>query len=93
MTLLSHPEKKLSELLGMYGDLKLVLKIGPRRMEIFSRVMRKYKTGGLYFYGIQFLEIEPENFRFLFDYVYGRPFSDDDDRFWEGGTEPPELDF
>jgi PilZ domain len=91
--LFTHPEKKLSEMLGMYGDLKLILKIGPRKLEMFSRVMRKYKIKGIYFYGIQFLEIVPEDFRFLFDYVYGRPFSDDDDRLWEGGAEPPELKF
>ena len=89
--LFTHPEKKLSETLGMYGDLKLIIKIGPRKMEMFSRVMRKYKIKDTYFYGIQFLEIEPEDFRFLFDFVYGRPFSDDDDRLWEGGAEPPEL--
>ncbi len=91
--LFTHPEKKLSEMLGMYGDLKLELKIGPRKISMFSRVMRKYKIKDIYFYGIQFLEIVPEDFRFLFDYVYGRPFSDDDDRFWEGGAEPPELNF
>ncbi len=89
----THPEKKLSEILGMYGDLKLSLKIGPRKMDMSSRVMRKYKSKDIYFYGLQFLEIEPEDFRFLFDYVYGRPFSDDDDKFWEGGAEPPELNF
>lgn len=91
--LFTHPEKKLSEILGLYGDLKLVLKIGPRKMEMSSRIMRKYKTKDIYFYGLQFLEIEPEDFRFLFDYVYGRPFSDDDDRLWEGGAEPPQLNF
>jgi len=91
--LFTHPEKKLSEILGMYGDLKLILKIGPRKIELVSRVMRKYKIKDVYFYGIQFLEVVPEDFRFLFDYVYGRPFSDEDDRFWEGGAEPPELKF
>ena len=91
--LFTHPEKKLSEMLGMYGDLKLILKIGPRKIEMSSRVMRKYKIKDVFFYGIQFLEIIPEDFRFLFDYVYGRPFSNDDDRYWEGGAEPPELKF
>jgi len=91
--LFTHPEKKLSEMLGMYGDLKLILKIGPRKLEMFSRVMRKYKNKNIYYYGIQFLEVAPEDFRFLFDFVYGRPFSDDDDRLWEGGAEPPELNF
>ncbi len=91
--LFTHPEKKLSEMLGMYGDLKLVLKIGSRKLEMLSRVMRKYKVKDIYFYGIQFLEVSPEDFRFLFEHVYGRPFSDNDDRFWEGGAEPPELNF
>jgi hypothetical protein len=55
--------------------------------------MRKYKIKDIYFYGIQFLEVAPEDFRFLFEHVYGRPFADADDRFWEGGADPPELNF
>ncbi len=90
--LFTHSEKRLSELLGLYGDVKLSLKMGQRKLQILSRVMRKYEYKGQFFYGIQFLEIEPEDFRFLFDYVYGRSFTDDDDRLWEGGAPPPELD-
>ncbi len=90
--LFTHSEKKLSELLGLYGDVKLSLKVGQRKLQILSRVMRKYEYKEQFFYGIQFLEIEPEDFRFLFDYVYGRSFTDDDDRLWEGGAPPPELE-
>ena len=90
--LFTHSEKKLSELLGLYGDVQLSLKVGQRKLQILSRVMRKYEYKGQFFYGIQFLEIEPEDFRFLFEYVYGRSFTDDDDRLWEGGAPPPELD-
>ncbi len=91
--LFTHPEKKLSELLGLYGDIQLTLKVGPRKMNILSRVMRKYEYKGRFFYGIQFLEIEPEDFRFLFEYVYGRNFTEEDDRLWEGGAVPPDLEF
>ncbi len=91
--LFTHSEKKLSELLGLYGDIQLILKVGHRKLQILSRVMRKYEYYGQYFYGIQFLEIEPEDFRFLFEYVYGRPFTEEDDRLWEGGAKPPELNF
>ncbi len=89
--LFTHSEKKLSELLGLYGDIELSLKVGQRKLKILSRVMRKYEYRGQFFYGIQFLEMKPEDFRFLFDYVYGRSFTDEDDRLWEGGTPPPEL--
>ncbi len=90
--LFTHSEKKLSELLGLYGDVQLTLKVGPRKLQILSRVMRKYTYKNQFFYGIQFLEIEPEDFRFLFEYVYGRSFTEADDRLWEGGAPPPELD-
>lgn len=91
--LFTHPEKKLSELLGLYGDIHLTLKVGHRKLNILSRVMRKYEYRSQFFYGIQFLEIEPEDFRFLFEYVYGRSFTEEDDRLWEGGAVPPDLEF
>ncbi len=91
--LFTHPEKKLSELLGLYGDIKLTLRVGQRKMNILSRIMRKYEYKGQFFYGIQFLEIAPEDFRFLFEYVYGRSFTEQDDRLWEGGAAPPDLEF
>ena len=91
--LFTHPEKKLSELLGLYGDIQLTLKVEQRKMNILSRIMRKYQYKEQYFYGLQFLEIAPEDFRFLFEYVYGRSFTEADDRLWEGGATPPELEF
>ncbi|MFP4266817.1 MAG: PilZ domain-containing protein [Spirochaetaceae bacterium] len=90
--LFAYPSGELTAAIGVYTDLELYFHINKRKIKIGSRVMRKYEAGGHVFFGVQFLEMEPEDFRFLFDYVYGRPYTDSDDRLWEGGAAPPQLD-
>jgi hypothetical protein len=89
--LFSYPTGELTKSIGVYTDLELFFEIKGRRIKISSRVMRKYRSGEYTLFGVQFLEIAPEDFRFLFDYVYGRPFTERDDQLWEGGATPPEL--
>jgi len=90
--LFSYPTGELTEAIGVYTDLDLFFEIKGRRIKVASRVMRKYQSNGNTLLGVQFLEIAPEDFRFLFDYVYGRPFTERDDELWEGGAAPPELE-
>ena len=89
--LFAHPDKQLNDLLPLYADMEIFLNIGDRRMRIGSRVMRKFDDSSFTYYGIQFLDIKPEDFRFLFEFVYGRAFTDEDSNKWEGGAEPPAL--
>jgi hypothetical protein len=90
--LFSYPTGELTKSIGVYTDLDLFFEIKGRRIKVASRVMRKYQSNGNTLFGVQFLEIAPEDFRFLFDYVYGRPFTEEDDELWEGGSAPPELE-
>jgi hypothetical protein len=90
--LFAYPTGELTASIGIYTDLDLFFQIEKRKIKIGSRVMRKYEAGGHTFFGVQFLEMEPEDFRFLFDYVYGRPYTEQDDQYWEGGAAPPKLD-
>lgn len=90
--LFAHSSAELSAYLMLYTDLELLLHLGKRKMVIGSRVMRKIKDSGVTYYGIQFLEIQPEDFRYLFDFVYGRPFTEEDEKTWEGGAAPPDLE-
>jgi hypothetical protein len=89
--LFSHPSQELKLSLLLYNDLTLTLKVGHRRMDISSRVMRKYPEKNTSCYALQFMDIKPEDFRFLFDYVYGKDFAPEDESLWEGGAPPPEL--
>ena len=91
--LFANPSKDLSLALTLYSDLEIDLKLGERRMKIGTRIMRKYTGKKTIFYGVQYLDIKPEDFRFLFDYVYGKEFRKYDDNMWEGGAEPPTLSF
>ena len=90
--LFSHNSMKLKESLMIYADLMLHIQIGNRRMAAGSRVMRKYEDKNACYYGVQYLEMKPEDFRFLFEFVYGRKMTKEDDELWEGGAAPPPLE-
>ena len=87
----AHPSQTLRRALPLYTDLNLELNMGNRKMKIDSRVMRTYQDKRTNYYGVQFLVIQPEDFRFLFEYIYGRPLTTEDEQLWEGGMAPPRL--
>lgn len=91
--LFSYPSGELSKEIRIYTDLDLVLNIGKRTMKVVGRVMRRYESIGITYFGVQFMEMQPEDFRFLFDQIYGRPFTEKDDAYWEGGAAPPKIEF
>ena len=89
--LFTHPKSELAERIMLYTDLDISLRLGDRKMVIPSRVMRKYYSEHRIFFGVQFMDLKPEDFRFLFESIYGRDFSKRDEELWEGGAPPPEL--
>lgn len=91
--LFANSSPSLSLALSLYSDLEIKLVLGKRTMHIGTRVMRKYPGKKTTYYGLQFLHIQPEDFRFLFDTVYGKSYDQYDDSRWEGGAEPPTLNF
>ncbi len=91
--LFTHPDEGLRDQLVLYSDLDLNLRMGPRKMVISSRIMRKFQDRDRTFFGCQYISIKPEDFRFLFDAIYGRSLTPEDETLWEGGAEPPKLSF
>jgi hypothetical protein len=89
--LFTHSSAELASQIGMYSDLSIRLTLSSRPMQIACRVMRKYHEENRAYYGLQFMEMKPEDFRYLFEAVYGRSFTERDDRLWEGGAKPPEV--
>ncbi len=89
--LFTHDAPSLKEKLVTYADLPLVLEIGERKISLQSRIMRKYEDATTCYYGVQFLDVKPEDFRFLFDFVYGKKFTKEDSELWEGGAAPPPI--
>ena len=89
--LFTHDSPSLKESLVIYADLSLILQVGQRKISLATRIMRKYEDAKTCYYGVQFLDIKPEDFRFLFDFVYGKKFTKEDSELWEGGAAPPPL--
>jgi hypothetical protein len=90
--LFTDNSENLSDVINIYTDINIDLRIGKHTMPIFCRVMRKYHNKGRTFYGVQFMDIKSDDFRYLFEYVYGRIFTEDDSSLWEGGSRPPTLE-
>ena len=90
--LFANSAQTLEDALVLYTDVELNLRFPERGMKIGARVMRKYSDDNLTYFGIQFMEMKPEDMRFLFGFVYGRDLTIEDEELWEGGSEPPELD-
>jgi hypothetical protein len=90
--LFAHSSEQLARSVLLYTDLDLHLKAGKRAMRLETRVMRKFRNAGLTYYGGQFMSVKPEDFRFLFDFLYGRPITPEDEATWEGGAAPPPVD-
>lgn len=90
--LFAYPSDELANEIRIYTDLDLVLNVGKRSIKVNGRVMRRYESEDNTFFGVQYMEMQPEDFRFLFDHLYGRPFTEKDDQFWEGGAAPPKVE-
>ena len=90
--LFCHSSARLNELLPLYSDIDLLLRFGDRKIRIVVRLMRKYRSDDVNYFGLQFMEMKPEDFRFIFEFVYGRAIENDDENLWEGGADPPALD-
>lgn len=84
--------KKLDKSFFIYTDLTAEIFLGGNTINADCRIMRKFKNDDLIFYGLIFLDIEPEDFELLFLMLYGRKMTDKDRELWEGGSAPPPVD-
>ncbi len=87
-----HPRVQPVDDLAVHTDLDLVLHLNQRKITIGSCVRRKFQDNEFAYFGIQFMKIDPEDFRFLFELLYGKPFRLEEEGLWEGGAPPPKLE-
>ena len=90
--LFAHESQELSENLHLYTDFDLELQFENRKMVVPARIMRRFEESDMFYYGVLFLEMKPEDFRYLFDLIYGREFTESENETWEGGAAPPSID-
>jgi len=80
----AYPHSGLSSALLPDSELAVRL-IAPRRnIRASAKIVRRYKDNTMGYFGCRFLDITPEDMRFLFEYIYGKPFTDSDASFLSG---------
>lgn len=90
--LFAHPRADLSDNLLIHTDIDVTVRFPERTMVIGSLVRRKFQDAERCYFGIQFLEISQDDLKFLFEKLYAKPYSSEEEKKWEGGTPPPTLD-
>ncbi|MDR1373926.1 MAG: PilZ domain-containing protein [Treponema sp.] len=82
--LFAYPHSALSSSLLLDTELAVKLISSRRNINATARIVRRYKDSAMGYFGCRFLDIVPEDMRFLFELIYGRPFTDKDASFLAG---------
>ncbi len=73
--LFTFPHSRLSSSLLVDSELTLKLITSKRTINANAKIVRRYKDSAMGYFGCRFLDILPEDMRFLFEFIYGKPFS------------------
>jgi hypothetical protein len=66
------------------SELTVKLRAPSRTVQVNARIVRQYTDGSMGYFGCRFLDMAPEDVRFLFEYIYGTPLTDKDAVFLAG---------
>jgi hypothetical protein len=79
-----YPHSVLSAALLPDSELAVRLDLPRRSIRAAAKIVRRYRDNTQGYFGCRFLDVMPEDMRFLFEYLYGKPFSDEDALFIAG---------
>jgi hypothetical protein len=82
--LFAYPYSALSSSLVPGSELSMVIITPNRSVSCNAHIVRRYKDSVQGYFGCQFLDMAPEDIRFIFEFIYGRPFTDSDATFLSG---------
>jgi hypothetical protein len=82
--LFAYPHSAMSSALLPDSELAVRLTVPKRTISASARIVRRYKDNAMGYFGCRFLDMTPEDMRFLFEYLYGKPFTDSDASFVSG---------
>jgi len=81
----------LEKKIDLFHDLRLHFEIEGRTIVVGTRIMRKFNDADHSYFAAQFMDMTEKDFSVLFEYLYGKPFSEEANKTWEGGSPPPPL--
>jgi hypothetical protein len=82
--LFTYPHSTLSSALLTDSELAVKLVTSRRSVSANAKIVRRYRDNAMGYFGCRFLDMAPEDMRFLFEYIYGKPFTDSDASFLTG---------
>jgi hypothetical protein len=82
--LFAYPHSPLSAALLPDSELSVKLLAPRRSVNVNAKIVRRYKDNTQDYFGCRFMDMAPEDLRFLFEFIYGKPFSDADASFLSG---------
>ena len=82
--LFAYPNSTLAVTLMPNSELSVRLSSPRRTVSCKAKIVRRYKDSSHGYFGCRFIDMAPEDLRFLFEYIYGRPFTDSDATFLSG---------
>jgi hypothetical protein len=82
--LFAYPHSTLSSSLMPDSELSVKLLAPRRSVNTNAKIVRRYKDSTQDYFGCRFLDMAPEDLRFLFEFIYGKPFTDSDASFLTG---------
>jgi hypothetical protein len=75
--LFSYPSSDLTSAMLPDEELAVTLSTPKRTIKATAQIVRRFTDRTTNYFGCQFLDIAPEDIRFLFEFIYGKPFTDD----------------
>jgi hypothetical protein len=90
--LFAHTNADLGRELLVHTDLDLIMRLEGKPIQVGARIMRKLKDADSVYFGALFMRISPDDFAFLFKFLYGKPFDPVYENSWEGGAPPPPVE-
>ena len=76
--LFSSASRELSVSLLPSSEVEVTIKSKGRAVKLQAAVKRVFRDASRSYFGVEYASIEPEDFRFLFECLYGRAFTDED---------------
>jgi hypothetical protein len=66
------------------AELNIAIESPQRTINLVAKIVRRFKDKAAGYFGCQFINIAPEDMRFLFEHLYGRHFDSSDSNFLSG---------
>jgi len=82
--LFTYPNSTFANALMPDSELAVRLMTGHRTVNAKAKIVRRYKDNIQGYFGCRFVGLEPEDLRFLFEFIYGKTFTDEDAAFLSG---------